>query len=172
MVSMAASSAVSDGRELLVRLSRSMLQYVVHAELWYPPALFEVPLLLQALADDQAADARSLAAALQQQGFDVHLPMAPMEFADLHYLSWEHMRPRLIVAETQLTAVAESMAQRAASDDSKQVTATPSQTATPTRTPSSTSRALASQQLWQQTLSHIAVQQQRRLQELRQIGVR
>jgi hypothetical protein len=94
------SLSVSVLKEILCREGRSLLQYVRDAFPWATAAEHAVPAQITAMIDAEQAAAAALARLLLKH--HISLPYVgpyPMNFADVNYVSLDHLVPMLVEHE-------------------------------------------------------------------------
>lgn len=104
---------------LLVRLYRSLLQYVIECWPWAgADESAEQQAVLEMVAEQQAHVGK-LAELLAERGWPIDFGNYPTEYTDLHYVALDYLLGELVADETELIAdiartLAESAADRAA----------------------------------------------------------
>jgi hypothetical protein len=103
--------------DLLVEISRSLLQYANEAYPWSEgDAQAGLQELLVQLGEEQRDSVRALVAYLDASGHRIDFGVYPDEYTSLHYVSAQYFLGRLIEAETALVAECQSAARELASD--------------------------------------------------------
>ena len=102
--------------ELLVLLGRSLLQYVGESWPWSRPDEEDVCRAVDALARRQREQARSIAALLDQRGWNIDFGTYPTEFTDLHYVALDYLLAELVKHEAGLTPEITALAAGCADD--------------------------------------------------------
>ena len=88
--------------DLLIEVTRSLLQYAREAWPWTSTLHEDQRLLINRLAEKQAAGAAELVELLMSRGWSIDFGTYPTEYTDLHYVSLEYVLGLLLDNEQSL----------------------------------------------------------------------
>jgi hypothetical protein len=113
MIEAVSSSQIND---LLIRIGRSLLQYVSESWPWAASGSEETRRTLLRLAAQQRENVAELAWLLDARGEIVDFGSYPTEYTSLHYVSVDYLLDRLVANQSEIASACEKISRAAEGD--------------------------------------------------------